>query len=100
MEVRLVRNKDGRLEIHCDTPPPTWPRGDKLLRHLKKQLRAHVTLRVRCPITDQAIWDLQIEGRKIIAERSDWGDITIYAEDPSDQGLIEKIAESLQREMK
>jgi hypothetical protein len=98
LDIGLGRNKraEDRPEISIDSSEPSaWPPVNPILRHLKKHFKARETSRVKCPATDQGVYELSIEEHGIVLEQSDRGDITIYAKDGGAENLLERMAESL-----
>jgi len=100
MDVWLHRRKDGKLEASIDWEKLGFGVGDRLIRYLKENFGARVIDRIKTSPTGERMWKLQIEGHTIVVWQIEWGEtLDISAEDPSGESLVERIAESVQRDM-
>lgn len=96
----LGKNRDGRLQVFVDAKDASkTPPARRILRHVKKQFRAKETHKIVDPITNAAVVDLTIEGRELVFELDDMGEINIYAKDAGADALLARIAESLKQEL-
>jgi hypothetical protein len=95
MKIFVPKANEGKLEICCEVS--TRADFKRVVHHIEKEFDGRVLNKAEGP--GSIIWRLEIEGKEIAIDLSDWGifPLSITTTDKTAEGLMARIQQSMEQ---